>query len=110
MRAPRDRLRRRWHLTGTRAALLAHLQTTHSQYHRPEIGQTLAYTANRDGVAERLPDPAVPKRVEGDLALLDCDAEWLRDVAVTSVPTATQHEAQTLSRLPSVPGLGQMLR
>src|SRR5262245_36148654 len=42
MRATRDLLSRRLHLTRQRAALLAHLQHTHRQYHLPEIGNTLA--------------------------------------------------------------------
>jgi hypothetical protein len=70
MRATRDLLRRRRYLTRKRAALLAHLQHTNSQYHLPEIGKKLAYKANRDGVAERFPDSAVQKRMEVDLALL----------------------------------------
>src|SRR5262245_47778666 len=38
MRATRDLLRRRRHLMRKRAALLAHIQNTHSQYHLPESG------------------------------------------------------------------------
>ena len=71
MRATRDLLRRRMYLTRKRAELLAHIQNTNSQYHLPEIGKKLAYQANRDGGAERFPDPAVQKSMEVDLALLD---------------------------------------
>jgi hypothetical protein len=66
-------LRRRWPLTRQRAALLAHLQHTHRQDHRPEMGQQSASKAPRGGGAERCPDPAGPKRVAVDLALLDFD-------------------------------------
>ena len=38
MRATRDLLRRRTHLTRKRAALLAHVHNTNSQYNLPEIG------------------------------------------------------------------------
>ena len=75
MRAPRARLRRRVHLTRTRAELLAPLHHTHSPYTLPEMGQKSAATANRGGVAARLPDPAVPTSVAGDLALMDCYAQ-----------------------------------
>ena len=68
MRATRDLLRRRLYLTRKRAEWLAHIQNTNSQYHLPEIGKKLAYKANRDGVAERFPDPAVHKSMEVDLA------------------------------------------
>jgi hypothetical protein len=70
MRAPRELLRRRVHLTRQRAEWLAHIQKTNSQYNRPESGKKMAYTANREGVAERCREPAVHKSVEGDLALM----------------------------------------
>jgi transposase len=70
MRATRDLLRRRMHLTHNRAELLAHVQNTHSQDNLPAIGKKIASKANRDGVAERCADPAVPKSLEGDLALI----------------------------------------
>lgn len=109
LRATRDLLRRRLQLTRKRAELLAHVQNTNSQYNLPEIGKKLADKANRDGVAQRFPDPAVQKSVEGDLALIDYDDQLLRDVEVTIVQTAKQHNAPTLYRLQSVPGIGKML-
>jgi transposase len=109
MRATRDLLRRRLHLTRKRAALLAHIQNTNSQYNLPEIGKKIAYKANRGGVAERFPDPAVQKSVEVDLALIDFYDQLLRDVELTIVQTAKQHDAQTLYRLQSVPGIGKIL-
>jgi transposase len=110
MRATRNLLRRRLHLTRQRAALLAHLQNTNRQYNLPEIGKKIAYKANREGVAERFPDPAVHKSVEIDLALIDFYDQLLRDVELTIVQTAKQHDAQTLYRLQSVPGIGKILR
>jgi hypothetical protein len=59
MRATRDLLRRRMHLMRTRAELLAHIQNTNSQDHLPEIRKKIADKANRVGVAERSPEPAV---------------------------------------------------
>jgi transposase len=110
MRATRDLLRRRLPLTRKRAELLAHIQHTNSQYNLPEIGQKLAYKANRDGVAERFSDPAVQKSVEVDLALLGYYDQLLSDVEWTIVQTAKQHDAHTLSRLQSVPGIGKIVR
>jgi transposase len=109
MRATRDLLRRRLHLTRKRAELLAHVQQTNSQYNLPESGKKLAYKANRDGVAERFPDPAVQKSVELDLALIDFYDQLLSDIELTVVQTAKQHDAQTLYRLQSVPGIGKIL-
>jgi Transposase len=70
MRATRDLLRRRMYLTRKRAELLGHVQNTNSQYNLPEIGKKLAYKANRTGVAERFPDPAVQKSMAVDLTLI----------------------------------------
>ena len=71
MRATRDLFRRRVPLTRKRAALLAPIQHTTRQYTLPEIGKKIASKAHRDGVAARFPDPAVPKSVGVDLALID---------------------------------------
>ena len=95
-RATRDLLRRRLHLTRTRAELLAHLQHPNSQDHLPESGKKLAYKANRDGVVARCSAPAVQKSVDVALALIGGNDQWRTDVALTIVPTATQHEAHTL--------------
>jgi len=109
MRATRDLLRRRIHLTRKRAELLTHVQQTNSQYNLPEIGKKIAYKANRSGVAERFADPAVQKSVEVDLALLDYDDQLLRDLEFAMVKMAKQHDANTLSLLQTVPGIGKIL-
>jgi hypothetical protein len=96
MRATRDLLRRRLHLARHRAELLTHVQQTNSQYNLPEIGKKIAYQANRDGVAERFPDPAVQKSIEVDLALIGHDDALLRDLELAIVTTAKQHDANTL--------------
>jgi transposase len=110
LRATRDLLRRRMYLTRKRAELLAHLQHTNSQYNLPEIGQKLAYKANRDGVAERFPDPAVQTSMEVDLALIGSYDHLLGDVELHIVKAAKQHHAQTLYLLQTVPGIGKILR
>jgi len=81
MRATRDLLRRRMYLTRKRADLLTHVQNTNSQYNLPEIGKKIAYKSNRDGVAERFPDPAVQKSIEVDIALISQYDQLLRDLA-----------------------------
>src|SRR5712692_8216107 len=80
MRATRDLLRRRMHLMRKRAELLTHVQQTNCQDNLPEIGKTIAYNANRSGVAERFPDPAVQKSIEVDRALLDSYDQLLQDL------------------------------
>jgi transposase len=109
MRATRDLLRRRMSLMRHRAALLTHVQHTNSQYNRPEIGKKLAYKANREGVAERFPDPAVQESIEVDLALLNSYDRLLTELELSLVNTAKAHNAQIFYRLRSIPGVGKML-
>jgi transposase len=109
MRATRDLRRRRMHLAHQRAELLAHGPNTNSQSNLPALGKKLAEKANRDGVAERVADPAVHKSLAVDLALISYDDELLGDGARTIVTTATQHNANTLSLLQTVPGIGKIL-
>jgi transposase len=109
MRATRDLLRRRMYLTRKRAELLGHVQNTNSQYNLPEIGKKLAYKANRTGVAERFPDPAVQKSLEVDLALIDYYDQLLSDLELHIVKAAKQHDAQTVYLLQTVPGIGKIL-
>src|SRR5215510_1401809 len=109
MRATRALRRRRPHVRRQRAELLTHIQQTNRQYTLPEMGKKIASKANRDGVAERFPAPAVPKSIAVDLALLGHDDQLLRDVALSSLTTAKQHKAQTLSLRRTVPGIGAIL-
>ena len=109
MRATRDLLRRRCHVVRKRAALLAHIQTTNSQYNLPEIGKKLAYKANREGVEEHFPDPSVRKTIEVDVSLIDHYDKLLGEVELYITRTAKAHAVQTFSRLQSVPGIGQIL-
>jgi transposase len=110
MRATRDLLRRRTHLMRKRAELLAHVQNTNSQYNLPEIGKKIAYKANREGVAERFDDPAVPKTMAIDLELIPYYDQMLSDLELFILKTAKQHDAQTLYWLQTVPGIGNILR
>ena len=108
-RATRDLLRRRTHLRHKRSELLSHVHNTHAQYHLPEIGTKIASKATRDGVAERFDDDAAHKNLAVDLALSTYDDELLKDLELSLVKTAKQHDANTLALLQTVPGIGQLL-
>jgi transposase len=110
LRATRDLLRRRRPLAHQRAALRAHGHNTKSQSTLPALGTKIASQANRDGVAERCAAPAVHKRLAGDLARITSDDALLRDIARPIVTTATHHDAHTLSRRHTVPGIGTIRR
>jgi hypothetical protein len=85
------------------------MHNTNSQYNLPEIGQKVAYKANREGVEEHCPDPSVRKTIEVDLALLDHYDQSLREMELYSTRRAKVHDGQTYARLHSVPGIGQIL-
>jgi hypothetical protein len=109
MRATRALRRPRCPLVQKRAELLAHSQTTTSQYNLPEIGKQLADKANREGVEAHFPPPSVPKPMEVDLALLNHSDQILRALELYSTRRAKGHDGQTSARLHSVPGIGQIL-
>ena len=71
MRATRDLLRRRNHLTRKRADLLSHIQNTNSQYNMEPFAENIAYKKNRDDIAEQFIDPDVRMSIEADLELID---------------------------------------
>ncbi len=70
MRSTRDLLRRRLHLVRKRGELLAHIQNTRAQYHRPAFERRLAYPGNREGVVAHVPGPSVRKSIEVDVTLI----------------------------------------
>jgi hypothetical protein len=96
--------RRRRPRVRPRAAPRAHLPQTHSPDHRPELGQTRADTATREGGAARVPEPAVQQSFALALPRLDADDRLLTDLALARVSTAQSHAAPTFSRLRSSPG------
>ena len=109
MRATRDLLRRRTHMTRQRALLLAHVQNTNYQYNLPDIGKKIAYKANRKGVAERFPEEAVQKSIQLDLHLLNYYDELLKKLEHELSQTAKEHDADSLFRIRSIPGVGRIL-
>jgi transposase len=109
MRATRDLLRRRMSLLRQRAALLTPVQQTHSQDNWPELGKNIAYKANREGVAERFPDPAAQKSSEVDLALLGYYDQLLTELELAIVHRAKEHNGQVFYRRRSLPGVGKIL-
>ena len=109
MRATRDWLRRRMSCMRQRAALLTHVQPTNRQYNVPEIGKKIASKANRAGVAERFPEPAIQNSLEVALTLLGHDDQLLTELELSLVKTAKEHNAQVFYRLRSIPGVGKIL-
>ena len=74
------------------------------------MGKNIADKANRAGLAERLPAPAVQQSLAVALALIGHSAHLVHAVACSRVHTATQHAPQTVARRPAGPGSGKSLR
>jgi len=109
MRSTRDLLRRRLHFVRKRAELLAHIQNTNHQYNLPDIGKKVAYKGNREGIAERFPDESIRKNIEADLSLLDHYDYLLMKLEHYISQKAKVHDADSLFRIRSIPGIGRIL-
>ena len=73
------------------------------------MGKKSASKANREGVAERFNEAAVPKTIAVDLALITYYDELLRALELSIRTTAKPHDAHTLYLLHTVPGIGKIL-
>ena len=108
-RSTRDRLRRRTYFMRQRAERLTPVQHTHSPSNLPEIGQKIAYRANRSGVAERFPDPVVQTSIETDLAFIDFYDTRLSQLELFITRQGKGHDAHSFYLPRTVPGLGKIL-
>ena len=109
MRATRDLLRRRLHFTRKRAELLAHIENTNSQYNLPAFQKKLTYPSNRGEASGRFGDPVVQRNIDVDLGLIAYYDTMLRELEYFILRTAKNHDANTLYRLRTVPGIGKIL-
>ena len=109
MRATRDLLRRRLHFTRKRAELLAHIENTNSQYNMPAFQKKLTYPSNRGEASGRFSDLAVQRNIDVDLGLIAYYDQMLRELENFILRTAKNHDANTLYRLRTVPGIGKIL-
>ena len=75
----------------------------------PEIGKKLADKATREGVADHFPDSSVRKTIAGDISLLDHSDKLLGEGELSITRSAKAPDVQTVARLQSVPGIGQIL-
>src|SRR5262249_38604508 len=109
MRATRDLLRRRCQLARKRAERLAHLHNTNSQYNLPEIGKRLAKKSNREDAPDHFPDDSIHRAIEIDVSLIDHYEQLVNEVEGYLTRSAKAQDVQTVARLQSVPGIGQIL-
>jgi transposase len=109
MRSTRDLLRRRMFLNRKRAALVTHLKCTFAQYNLPEPEQRISRAANREGIAELIPDPGARRNVALDIELLDFYDATLGRLEQELTVIAKDHDPDAYFRLRTVPGIGKIL-
>jgi transposase len=82
---------------------------TNHQYNLPVFAKRIAYSSNREGVADHFEDRVVRKSIAVDLALLaNCDT-LLTDLESYLVRQAKQHDPQAFALLRSILGVGKVL-
>jgi len=75
----------------------------------PEFGKKFARRMHREGFADLFPHPAVKQSIAIDIRLIDEYDRIIEGMKDTILRTARNHDAQALSLLRSVPGIGKTL-
>jgi len=109
MRATRDLLRRRMHLSRQRAHLIAHIQNTVHQYNLPALGVRLGKPTERGHVVEHFPPGDTQAMVQLDIDLIDYYDQQLSKLEWQLVKQAKVHDAQLYHLLGSIRGIGKIL-
>lgn len=109
MRATRDLLRRRMFFKYKRSELLGHIENTRHQYLLPVFHKKIAYKSNREGIAERFPNPSTQMSVQTDLDLLTVYDQKITELELFITRHATEHNPNDLYLLKSIPGIGKVL-
>lgn len=109
MRATRDLLRRRMHLSRQRAHLIAHIQNTVHQYNLPALGVRLGKPSERDGVVEQFPAGDTRMMVQLDMDLINYYDQQLSKLEWQLVKQAKRHDQQMHHLLGSIRGIGKIL-
>ena len=104
MRATRDLMRRRNHLTRKRAELMSHIQNTASQYNLPPFEHRIDKRHRRVGLLEHFPDVQVRNSVALDLTLIDHYDELLPKLERHIRACAKEHDPKAFTLLRSIHG------
>lgn len=109
MRATRDLLRRRNHMSRKKSELIAHIQNTATQYNLPDPLGRIAKPSERVELLEKFTDPTVRRMVQLDLENIE-HSEKLLDALERDLERMTQHHAPVeIALLKSIHGVGRIL-
>jgi transposase len=75
----------------------------------PNIGKSLKYKGNRDGIIERFSEQSVQKTIEVDLELIAYYDSIIAKLEWHLLKSAKAHDAAALNILRSIPGIGKIL-
>ena len=109
MRATRDLLRRRNHLTRKRGELIAHIQNTVSQYNLPPLEHRIDKRCDRQGLLAHFPDPQVQNSVALDLAMIEQYDVLLPKLERHIRACAKEHDRRSFVLLRSIHGADLIL-
>ena len=109
MRATRDLMRRRRHITRHSAQLKAHIKNTGSQYNHPPNALNLRYPSAREQMRDQYDEPSVQVSVDLDLNLIGFYHKELAKVEWHIKQQAKQHRATDFNLLKTISGVGDIL-
>jgi transposase len=109
MRAHRDLMRRRIKLARDRGDLMAHIKNTLSQYNLPAHPENLRYAKHRQAMYSAFRDPSVQRSIDLDLARIEFYEGQLAKLEWYLKKTAKSVDPNTMIRLQSVHGIGDIL-
>jgi transposase len=109
MRATRDLLRRRNHLTRKRSELIAHIQNTVSQYNLPPLEHRIDKRCDRVGLLGHFPDPQVQNSIALDLAMIEQYDALLPKLERHIRACAKHHDGKSFVLLRSIHGADLIL-
>jgi len=109
MRSTRDLMRRRIKLARDRGELMAHIHNTLSQYNLPAHPKNLRYDLHREPMRHAFPDPSAQRSVDLDLDRIAFYDEQLSKLEWYLKRSAKSFDANTIIRLKSVHGIGDIL-
>ena len=109
LRDTRDLLRRRGTIVRRRSATITHVQMVNHQQNLPAFEKSIAYKANRTGLAERFAAGSLRRMIKLDGELIDFYDEQIKRLDLYLEQHAKLDDPDTFFRLQSIPGVGRIL-
>lgn len=109
LRDTRDLLRRRGTIVRRRSATMTHVQMVNHQQNLPAFGKSIAYKANRVGIADRYREGSLQTMVQLDVDLIDFYDAQIKKLDLYLEQNAKLDDPDTFFRLQSIPGIGRIL-